>query len=441
LTIKADPKPTRYRPKPRTATAKRITKEIITKLTARATGQRLTVRDTELKGFALRISQTGAASFVVVYRDRTGAERLYTLTPADFEDDEDSGNPEDARRVARRIKERLAKEPAFDPQRDREARRSTAVALADATSAHTVGALCDEWLTRRAGKRSLAGDRSAIKRYIRPQLGKVPVADLTADAVANLHVRIVATGKRVMANRTIGLLSTLWSLAGDGVRGQKGAIKVRGLHWIAGNLPNPARGLQNSEFEIERDTTMTPEQFRRVSDALKMEGDTAAVRALQLLAWTMARRDEVLTMEWSHLDLRLGVWMRPASVMKAGRRHAVQLSAAAVDLLRRMEAERKDAGAFVFPGRVHSLPAVRRTWDRVRKAAGIEHVTIHDIRRTMATWAVSRGHVDIFKLSKMLAHADVRTTQRHYGHLADEAARAGFESVANLIEDATAPSK
>ena len=37
---------TRCRP----ATGKRITKELIAKLTARATGQRLTVHDTELKG-------------------------------------------------------------------------------------------------------------------------------------------------------------------------------------------------------------------------------------------------------------------------------------------------------------------------------------------------------------------------------------------------------
>jgi len=429
--------PTRGRPKPRTATAKRITKELIAKLTARATGQRLTVRDTELKGFALRISQTGAASFVVVYRDRTGAERLYTLTPADFEDDEDSGNPEDARRIARRIKERLAKEPAYDPQRDREARRSTALAKADAASAHTVGALCDEWLTRRAGKRSLVGDRSKIEKYIRPQLGTLPVADLTADAVAALHATVAASGKRVMANRVVGLLSTLWSLASDGVRGQKGSIKVRGLHWIAGNAPNPARGLQNHEFEIERDVTMTPDEFRHLSDALKAEGETMAARALQLLAWTMARRDEVLTMEWAHVDLRLGVWVRPASVMKSAKRHAVQLSAPAVDLLQRMAAERKEGEPFVFPGRDHSLMAVRRTWDRVRKAANIKHITIHDIRRTMATWAISRGQVDIFKLSKMLGHSDVRVTQRHYGHLADEAARAGFESVAGLIEDAT----
>jgi len=359
------------------------------------------------------------------------------LTPADFEDDEDSGNPDDARRAARRIKDRLAKDAGYDPKRDREARRSTALAKADAASAHTVGALCDEWLTRRAGKRSLGGDKSKIEKYIRPQLGTLPVADLTADAVAALHATVAASGKRVMANRVVGLLSTLWSLAGEGVRGQKGAIKVRGLHWIAGNAPNPARGLQNHEFEIERDVTMTPEEFRRLSDALDLEGDTMAVRALQLLAWTMARRDEVLTMEWSHLDLRLGVWIRPASVMKAGKRHAVQLSNAAVDLLQRMVAERNEGELFVFPGKDHSLMAVRRTWDRVRKTAGIKHVTIHDIRRTMA--AVSHGHVDIFKLSKMLGHADVRVTQRHYGHLADEAARAGFESVANLIEDATGP--
>jgi hypothetical protein len=31
----------------------------------------------------------------------------------------------------------------------------------------------------------------------------------------------------------------------------------------------------------------------------------------------------------------------------------------------------------------------------------------------------------------------VSVTQDHYGHLADEAARAGFEAVADLIADAT----
>jgi integrase len=443
LAQKTDPKPTRYRP----ATLKRlrITRELIEKLTAKATGERLTMRDTELKGFALRISQTGAVSFAITYRDRTGTERLYTLTSADFGDAQNPGSPDDARDVARAIKKRLAKDAAYDPQTARDARRAAAMAVAEATdaaqieaNARTLGALCDEWFTRRAGKRSLVGDKSKIERYLRPHLGKVPVSALTADAVADMHAQIVASGKRVMANRVVSLLSALWALAGEGVRGHKGAIKVRGLHWVPSNTLNPARGLQNSDYENDRDVTMTPEEFGRVSAALRAEGDTPAVRALQLLAWTMARRDEVLTMEWSHLDLRLGVWVRPASVMKAGKRHAGQLSAPAVDLLLKMQAERKDDSPFVFPGRDHCLMAVRRTWDRVRNAAGVPHITIHDIRRTMATWAVSRGRVDIFKLSKMLGHADVRVTQKHYGHLADEAARAGFEALAGLIEDATA---
>ena len=68
---------------------------------------------------------------------------------------------------------------------------------------------------------------------------------------------------------------------------------------------------------------------------------------------------------------------------------------------------------------------------RVREAAGIEDVRIHDLRHSFASVAVSGG-LTLPLIGKLLGHKKSATTER-YAHLADNPVRAANEEIAQLL--------
>ncbi|MCH4293806.1 tyrosine-type recombinase/integrase [Shewanella sp. 3B26] len=67
-------------------------------------------------------------------------------------------------------------------------------------------------------------------------------------------------------------------------------------------------------------------------------------------------------------------------------------------------------------------------WHRITDRAGLrgegkgESVTIHDLRRTIASWSVMRGG-NIQTTSKLLGHSDISITASTYAHLDIEQVR------------------
>jgi len=58
-------------------------------------------------------------------------------------------------------------------------------------------------------------------------------------------------------------------------------------------------------------------------------------------------------------------------------------------------------------------------------------VTFHELRHTYASTLAQRG-VDLLTISKLLGHADVRITARHYAHLCDATLKAAVDKLPAL---------
>jgi integrase len=63
---------------------------------------------------------------------------------------------------------------------------------------------------------------------------------------------------------------------------------------------------------------------------------------------------------------------------------------------------------------------------RARIAAGMPHVTFHDLRRSCATLMI-QADVDLYVVSKLLGHSSVQVTQARYGYLNDAKIKEGLE--------------
>src|SRR2546430_4190466 len=88
------------------------------------------------------------------------------------------------------------------------------------------------------------------------------------------------------------------------------------------------------------------------------------------------------------------------------------------------ELPRQEGSPYVLPaerGDGHFV-GIEKPWQRVRGAAGLDDVRIHDLRHSFASIAVSGGD-SLYLVGKVLGHRQSRTTER-YAHLKDDPLRA-----------------
>ena len=290
--------------------------------------------DGEVKGFGLRVTKAGARSFVLKYR-ANGVERRLTI--GSYPDWKVSTARKEATRLKRLV------DQGFDPMGERHEDRA----------APTMSDLCDRYLTEHAPRKretSRREDEALIKRWIKPEFGTRKVSDIRHADVDALHRKITGHGTPTRANRTMSLISKMFSLA---------------VRWEMRD-DNPAKGIERNNEE-KRNRYLVGDELRRLTEALAAYPVQTSANAIRLLLLTGPRRGEVLAARWEHFDLEAGVWVKPSSHTKQKRQHRIPLSAGARLLL--VEIKRSAGSSeYLFPVRTghHGAP------DRHQEAVGFD---------------------------------------------------------------------
>jgi integrase len=388
--------------------------------------------DTEVAGFAARISSSGTIAFVLNYFI-DGAAKRYTF--GQFSKDFTVAQ---ARKDADHLRHRIRHE-GFDPIEAEKAQKESKLAAIEAErNDPTVADLTQDFLLI-AGKKkresSLRQDRQMIAGTILPAIGTMKVKDVTVIDIERLHGALKATPVR--ANRVLSLLSSIFTLA---MRAKKAT-------------ENPARSGKNGGIvryhEDHRETWLSVEQLQDLSDALDNYADQVAADAIRLLIVTGSREMEVLAAEWPQFDLARGMWTKPSHHTKQNKIEHVPLSDAAIAILSRM----KRSGRYLFPsadGKGHRV-VIRKPWSQVLRAAGLAQATVvpskrkgmtkivwkadvrlYDLRHTFASHLVSRG-ASLEIVGKLLGHTQAATTMR-YAHADPKALRAVANSFPMLTK-------
>jgi integrase len=159
----------------------------------------------------------------------------------------------------------------------------------------------------------------------------------------------------------------------------------------------------------------------------------SAIAAVRLLILSGCRLNEIMTLQWAHVQLSAGILKLPDS--KTGKKD-VPLGQAALDLLG--ELPRKEGNPWVLPGRNDGgrLTDLQPFWQRVRARAGLKDARIHDLRHTFASVAVASGK-SLPMIGRMLGHKTYQSTAR-YAHLANGTVRDAADDVTALIASSMA---
>ena len=366
--------------------------------------------DTEVKGFGLRIRPSGVKTYVACYR--AGEGRQAPVRRCTIGQHGAPWTPEQARREAKRILGEVA--AGRDPAKDRRDKRRAA------NEAATVRAIAEQWLTEHVDakrKPRTAGNyRWLLDHIILPAIGTKKIAELARADVAKVHYAHRATP--YAANGGIKVLRTLCNWAEE--------------HGFRPEGSNPARRIEKYK-EHPRERFLSPRELQRLGRALDRAERCGAVTpwaagAVRLLIFTGARRNEILEARWEWVNMERGTLSLPDS--KTGGK-TIHLNAPALNVLAGLP--RLDGNPFIICGgkpgaRLGDLEA---PWRRVRKAALLDDVRIHDMRHSFASVAVAGG-LTLPLIGGLLGHRQPQTTAR-YAHLAADPLKAAAELVGSRI--------
>jgi integrase len=315
--------------------------------------------------------------------------------------------------------------------------RDPATARQEDRKAPTFGELIDLYLsegTTHKKASTLKVDRGRIQHHLRPLLGKMRAdrivrADVermrnavtvgkTAETIESDEKRrsgSMAKGGQGVAAQCVALVSTIFSFGIE-----------RGLC-----TDNPARGVRKAPVrKVER--FLSEEEIARLTEALDAEalrsGNPYPSAAIKLLLLTGCRRGEIVNLRWEHVDFERECLRLPDS--KTGAK-IVYLNAPARALLQ--ELPHMADNPRVIPGmRADSgSAAIDNGWSRVRTAAELADVRLHDLRHSFASVGAAGG-LSLPIIGALLGHRHATTTAR-YAHLSADPLRAANNAVGARI--------
>ena len=213
--------------------------------------------------------------------------------------------------------------------------------------------------------------------------------------------------------------------------------------WELADMRNPVSNTKRfGSRRVER--FLTPEE-RRTLEAVLHEGvrikvasrgyiEPMSAWALQLLAHTGLRKDEIISLKWPMIDWQHAVFNLPDT--KTGQR-SVPVSSQVMTLLREIQEHTgQPRTGYVIRSRTgRRLTSLNKTWERIRAMAGIPDVRLHDLRHSFASDALMGG-VPLAIIGKILGHRQPSTTQR-YAHLSDRVVRDAIELTSARISEST----
>jgi integrase len=404
---------------------RKLTDLFVERVKAPTGGRRVEYFDAAFPGLALRVTNRGRKSFSLHYRMHG---RLRRLTLGSYP----AIKPAQARHEAMAALERVRQ--GIDPSAEKQARR-----FAPSPESEAFGVLVCDYLDHHVRPNLAPTTYKETKRILESDglatWHDRPISSITRRDVIGIIDAITTRGAKVQANRTLERLRALF----------RWAIEKDRLH------TSPIDGMRRPTKEWARDRTLSDDELRWFWAASTEIGWPFGPLA-QLLLLTAQRRDEVAGAEWPEIDLGKKIWTIPRAKAKNDREHEVQLSAAAIEVLKSLP-RIGDGFLFTTTGatpvsgfsrakeRMRAAMLVAKRGELGKTAGEIPEWTLHDLRRTAAT-GMARLNFPPHVVDKILNHTSgaIRGVAAIYNRFAYmEERRAALEAWGRYVSNLSVP--
>ncbi len=190
--------------------------------------------------------------------------------------------------------------------------------------------------------------------------------------------------------------------------------------WIVRNPFSLGESLISIADEKKRERILTREEETRLLAACN-DPRRAHLRPIVICALdTGMRQGEIFSLRWRDLDLDTGSITVAAFNTKTMRSRTISLTVRLAKELEQLAAQAPQRPDHLVFGITDN---VRRSFDTVRREAGVEDVRFHDLRHTAATRLVGLN-ISLSEVGRVLGHTQPSTTYRYVNANIETARRA-----------------
>ena len=351
--------------------------------------------DDEVNGFMLESRGAGRGTWYFRYRDATGRWKHYRIGPLE------GISLTEARTKACTLLDLVR--DGVDIQKDAHLLHDTMTLELFALEQYLPHA--------RVKKRSWELDRRILRLHILSRLGRHKLDKVRQADIISWQKEMREKGLApATCNRAFVLLKTLFNCA---IRW--GALKTHN---------NPCQGVTLFEDKTLRERYLSPEEARRLLEALHHQRNRPGALAIQLLLFTGARTREILSARWEYVDIERRLLTVPLS--RSGKARHIPLSDYALQVLERVP---RTESPWVFPQKNGEKPtrSIFYLWSQLRVELDMRDVRLHDLRHSFASFLINAG-CSLYEVQRCLGHYDPKVTMR-YAHLTSQA----LVNAANMV--------
>lgn len=368
--------------------------------------KRVELCDSDLPGLYVHVSAAspGHGTFYLRYKDAAGKtchQKIGRTTDIDLAE---------ARKRAKKLKAEIAL--GADPRGQAKAQREVPTFDAFFT---------EQYLPYvKPRKRSWRRDDELYRLRIKAAFGSRRLNQITRQAIQGFHTDMLGTGLApATCDHHVKLLKHALNLAIDWGLLEKNP---------AARIP-----LFNADNKVEH--FLDDAQLERLMHVLRNDENRPVCLIAMFLLSTGARLNEALSATWSNIDREHRVWRIAAVNSKSKRVRSVPLNDSALAVLARLD---PDGGTYVFMNGKTGKPytTVAKVWERLRKAAELPHLRLHDLRHSYASMLVNSGRT-LYEVQQILGHSDTKVTER-YAHLSKKTLQDAADSASVIIMGAGA---
>lgn len=369
------------------------------------------VWDDEIKGFGCRILPSGYKTYVYHYRSPLTGKRSYVKIGV-------HGNItcDQARKKALGYSSDVhfsGKDPKGEKE-SKELKDQQGILFEDFWKVFT-----ERYINEKHKPLTIQIGSYKIKKYILPFFGKKIISEITQRDILNF--RDFLSHFKTTCTLSLRLLTTAFNQAE--------------LWGYRSSNSNPCKGVPKYLCK-KKERFLKDEELAQLENIFTERAEIGiassyTLAAYRLLIYTGCRKNEVLTLKWKEVDFKHNCLRLPAT--KTGER-VIPLNEIAKNII--LGIPKKEDNPYVFCGKRpgQHLVAVQKTWERIRKKAGMPDVRIHDLRHSFASFAINNANLDLIEIQKLLGHKSVKTTER-YVHLTDKKLLDATNRIFQLTEE------
>lgn len=258
----------------------------------------------------------------------------------------------------------------------------------------TVNDLFDDWYQTIASRLKHAEiPMRMYSKEIKPTIGQLRVADVNARDIRAIIHKVATSNRPTVSNKTLLCCKQLFNHACK-------------LDLIIGNPATAFKPIDAGGVEKSRERALKVSELVSLFKVLR-DNNHIFTRdnylAVALLLSLGVRKGELIAAKWTEFDFDKQLWHMPKDRSKTGVAITIPFPSPTIDWFKELHA-RSGGSEFIFPSRRaskrrgyissdtlnHALAKLfgkkvdsnRQPYDNLLGQAGIEHFTIHDLRRT-----------------------------------------------------------